>query len=102
MGTVVTKEMHDFVGVISLNRPNKHNAIDDELAAELLAAVEWAVSEEGVRVVLMRGEGRSFSSGRDTSVMGRRNEGDSHFSHLRSRSSSTPAWRTAPSRWSSH
>lgn len=83
MATVVTTRVEDFVGVVSLNRPDKHNAIDDELAAQLLAAVEWAAGEPAVRVVLLRGEGRSFSSGRDTSVMGKRREGDSHFSHLR-------------------
>jgi enoyl-CoA hydratase/carnithine racemase len=48
-----------------LNRPDKRNALSGELIAELSAAVEAAAVDEGVRVVVLRGEGPMFSSGMD-------------------------------------
>lgn len=65
----VLVEDRDGVRSISLNRPRQHNAMDDQLVTELGAAVATAV-ESDVRVIVVRGEGRSFSSGRDTRAIG--------------------------------
>lgn len=80
---LVRTEIADGVGVISLDRPEKHNAIDDALSRQWREALEWAVGEAGARSILLRGEGRSFSSGRDTSELGRREEGESDHSYVR-------------------
>jgi enoyl-CoA hydratase/carnithine racemase len=53
------------VRYLVLNRPDKRNALSGELIAELSAAVEAAAVDEGVRVVVLRGEGPMFSSGMD-------------------------------------
>jgi len=53
---------------VSLNRPDKLNAIDNELARALLAAIEQASGDEAVRVLLLRGNGRAFCAGRDVSA----------------------------------
>lgn len=50
---------------IRLNRPERLNALDRELARDLRAAVGEMVDREGIRIILLRGEGRAFSSGGD-------------------------------------
>jgi enoyl-CoA hydratase len=50
---------------VSLNRPERLNAIDDVMPGEIRAAVEQANEDEQVRVVVVEGEGRAFCSGYD-------------------------------------
>jgi 2-(1,2-epoxy-1,2-dihydrophenyl)acetyl-CoA isomerase len=50
-----------------LNRPEKLNAIDNDLARALLQALAVADTSAQVRVVLLRGNGRAFCAGRDVS-----------------------------------
>jgi 2-(1,2-epoxy-1,2-dihydrophenyl)acetyl-CoA isomerase len=50
---------------IELNRPERMNAWDKQLGADLLAAVELAAGDDGVRAVTITGAGRAFSSGAD-------------------------------------
>ena len=61
-------ESADGIMTVSLNRPDKLNAIDNELARALLAAVEQASRDDAVRVLLLRGNGRAFCAGRDVSA----------------------------------
>jgi 2-(1,2-epoxy-1,2-dihydrophenyl)acetyl-CoA isomerase len=58
-------ESADGIMTVSLNRPEKLNAIDNELARALLAAIEQASRDDAVRVLLLRGSGRAFCAGRD-------------------------------------
>ena len=50
---------------IVLNRPERMNAWDKQLGLDLLAAVELAAEDDGVRAVTITGAGRGFSSGAD-------------------------------------
>src|SRR5215211_2255423 len=50
---------------IELNRPDRMNAWDKQLGADLLAAIELAAGDDGVRAVTITGAGRAFSSGAD-------------------------------------
>jgi 2-(1,2-epoxy-1,2-dihydrophenyl)acetyl-CoA isomerase len=50
---------------IELNRPERMNAWDKQLGADLLAAVELAAGDDSVRAVTITGTGRAFSSGAD-------------------------------------
>jgi 2-(1,2-epoxy-1,2-dihydrophenyl)acetyl-CoA isomerase len=50
---------------IVLNRPDRMNAWDKQLGLDLLAAVELAAEDDGVRAVTITGAGRGFSSGAD-------------------------------------
>ena len=79
---LVTCEVRDGVGIISLNRPERHNSITEDLRAQLRAAFAWAAADKAVRCILIRGNGRSFCSGRDTSQMGVREEGVTHHDAL--------------------
>lgn len=77
----VRYEVTDGVGVITLNRPEVHNAMDDEAAALYKMVLDAALEDDGVRVVLLQGAGKSFCSGRDTTMLGHRarDESDYHF-----------------------
>ena len=50
---------------ITLNRPEKLNAIDTVMTGELMAATDRAQLDDEVRVVVVKGEGRAFSAGLD-------------------------------------
>lgn len=58
-------ESRDGILTLSLNRPEKLNAIDNDLSRALLDALERAAGDPHVRVVLLRGQGRAFCAGRD-------------------------------------
>jgi enoyl-CoA hydratase len=55
----------DRVRRLTLNRPEKRNALCNELRGELLAALEEADRDESVRVMMLRGAGPSFCAGYD-------------------------------------
>lgn len=53
------------IATLSLDRPDKLNAIDNDLARGLLAAIKAAADNDDVRVLVLRGNGRAFCAGRD-------------------------------------
>jgi enoyl-CoA hydratase len=64
-GPVLKYEVKNQIAYITLNRPEKRNAIDDELAQELLKVWPKFEADAEVRVGILRGEGRDFCVGRD-------------------------------------
>jgi enoyl-CoA hydratase len=62
---ILTDDPREGVRRITLNRPEKRNALNNALRAELFAALEKADADPAVRVSILRGAGRSFSSGYD-------------------------------------
>jgi enoyl-CoA hydratase/carnithine racemase len=73
---VVLTSTVDGVGMVSFNRPARHNAIDDELGRVWRTAVTDALADDAVRCLLLCGEGPSFCSGRDTAQLGERPGGE--------------------------
>ena len=59
------------VAVITLNRPDVHNAFDEILIAELTAALEQLDRDPAVRAVVLTGAGKSFCAGADLNWMKR-------------------------------
>lgn len=57
------------VRILTLNRPEKRNALNDGLVAELKAALNAANEDESLRALVVRGEGRDFCSGADLSSL---------------------------------
>jgi len=57
------------VAVVTLNRPEKRNALSLELMRELMAALRAVSGGAGARVVVLAAEGKVFSSGHDLSEM---------------------------------
>ena len=70
------------VAVMTNNRPERHNAANDEMDARLWEVLAEIHERPGVRAVVWRGEGKSFSSGRDTSELGVRSEDISDFDFI--------------------
>lgn len=62
------------VGIVTLNRPEKHNAFDDALILELTQALRDLEANPAVRIVVLSAMGKSFSAGADLNWMKRISE----------------------------
>ena len=67
MAERVTISISDGVADVRLNRPDKRNALDNEMFLAIAAAGERLKTEHGVRAVVLSGEGASFCAGLDFS-----------------------------------
>jgi methylglutaconyl-CoA hydratase len=56
---------------ITLNRPEKRNALDDEMIVEIRGALADSANDPAVRVVLLAGAGKDFCSGADLAAIER-------------------------------
>ncbi|HEY3364985.1 MAG TPA: enoyl-CoA hydratase/isomerase family protein [Symbiobacteriaceae bacterium] len=65
MGQQVQIETFGPVGVITLNRPQRHNSLVPEFLAEFLAGVATLRERKELRAMVLQGNGRSFSTGGD-------------------------------------
>lgn len=66
--TKVRYEVDGAVALVTINRPDVLNAIDQDVFFGLRDAAERAGADPDVRAVVLTGEGRAFSSGLDTSL----------------------------------
>lgn len=60
-------ELAERVATITLARPEKLNAINGSMVREMIAALEAADADDGVRAVIVTGDGRAFCAGADLS-----------------------------------
>lgn len=67
--TKILYQIDGAVARLTLNRPEKRNALDDTIVSELKQALRAAGGAEGVRVVVIEGAGGDFCSGADLSVL---------------------------------
>lgn len=70
MSDRVIVSISDGIADVKFNRPDKRNALDREQFASIAEAGERLKSEQGVRVVVLSGEGESFCAGLDFSMFG--------------------------------
>lgn len=70
MTTKVRLDIDGPVAVITNDNPDKHNAFDDEMDLRLFEILGELAQRRDVRAVVWRGEGKSFSSGRDVAALG--------------------------------
>lgn len=68
--TTLRLDLADGVLDLSLNRPEKSNALNDALWRELRVAFDWADAEPAVRAVVLSGAGRHFCAGIDLDMLG--------------------------------
>lgn len=66
----VLYSVDDRVALITVNDPDRRNAVTDEIAAGLRAAVDRADSDPGVHAVIVTGAGSAFCAGADLSALG--------------------------------
>jgi methylglutaconyl-CoA hydratase len=57
------------VATISLNRPDIRNAFNEVMISEITSAFREIEKEEGIRVIILKGEGKSFCAGADLNWM---------------------------------
>jgi len=67
----VSVSASDGAAVVTLDRPETHNAFDDALIADLTSVLNEAGSDPAVRAIVLRGSGRSFCAGADLGWMRR-------------------------------
>ena len=65
--TSVETTLEDGILLVEMNRPARRNALDETLQGELLRVFEDAVTDGGVRGIILTGRGESFSAGGDIS-----------------------------------
>ena len=59
----------DGIATITLNRPDVHNAFNDEIISRLIAAIDTCAEHQDVRVVILKSTGKNFSAGADLAWM---------------------------------
>jgi methylglutaconyl-CoA hydratase len=69
--TYIATELDGPIAIVTLNRPDKHNAFDDALIAELTAQLKAVDEIPAARVVILSATGASFSAGADLNWMKR-------------------------------
>ncbi len=67
--TLIYEVKEEKVAFITLNRPEKFNPLNNELAREMKEAMDMAEKDEDVRVLVLTGAGKAFSAGGELSVL---------------------------------
>jgi enoyl-CoA hydratase len=70
---LLTFDVADRIATVTVNRPDKLNALNDALMAELGRAIDEAVGREDVGGVLLTGAGRAFVAGADIAELAGQN-----------------------------
>jgi len=73
MAPPVLLDVDNQIAVITLNRPERRNAINQQLLIDLYGILETVTASEAVRVVILTGNGPSFCAGLDLEAIGREN-----------------------------
>ncbi|TWC38613.1 enoyl-CoA hydratase [Pseudomonas sp. SJZ079] len=68
---VVLYEVRDAVALVTMNRPEYHNAQNSQMTYALDAAFRRACDDDAVKVIVLRGAGKHFSAGHDIGTPGR-------------------------------
>ena len=71
MSDLVITEDREAVRHVVLNRPEKRNALNEDLVLAIGAALRAAADDPAVRCVVLRGAGPVFSAGMDVARAGR-------------------------------
>lgn len=72
MTNLVELKVSDGIATLLLNRPEKRNAMSDDMRTEFIAALERVSTDKTIRALVLSGNGKSFCAGGDISGMERR------------------------------
>ena len=73
-GALILEQRHEGIAVLVMNRPDRLNALNNELASALNEALGRIAKDPSVNVVVVTGAGRAFCAGGDLGVIGRGRE----------------------------
>jgi methylglutaconyl-CoA hydratase len=65
----ISFELKDSIGTVWLNRPDVHNALNEQMISEIADCYSEINNMTDVRIVIMRGRGKSFCAGADLNYM---------------------------------
>jgi enoyl-CoA hydratase/carnithine racemase len=83
MTGTVRLDLEGTIATITNVNPEKHNAFDDDMDAQLFAILDELAQRRDIRAVIWQGEGKSWSSGRDVGSIGTLNVPLSHHELMR-------------------
>ena len=69
MTALVELAVEDKIAIVTLNRPEVRNAINDAMRSELVAVLERVAADQAVRALVLTGAGKGFCSGGDIAGM---------------------------------
>lgn len=70
----VLYEVSDTIAVLTLNKPERLNAVDPDMRKQIGKCIDRATDDDNVRVLVITGSGRAFCAGGDVKTMGDRLE----------------------------
>lgn len=70
--TLIDLKVEQAIATITFNRPDKRNAMSDEMRTEFIHALEHVAADPAIRAVVLTGAGKGFCAGGDISGMQRR------------------------------
>lgn len=65
-------QLTDAIATITLNRPDKRNAMSDDMRTEFINALEYVAADKNIKALVLTGAGKSFCAGGDISGMHKR------------------------------
>lgn len=93
-------ETDERIAFITLNRPEKLNALSNNLRGEMIHAMKEAEAAPEIGVIILRGAGRAFSAGYE--LANREAPPDSRYVHARSRLPDSGSTHPGPMEWAHH
>lgn len=97
-GTIRLETGDDGIATLTLDRPDKHNAMNGAMIGELARAAELLGADDNVRVVVLRSEGKTFCAGGDLGWMREQAEKDraGKIGEARALAGMLAAWNALP------
>ena len=72
MNDLVILEVQAGIATLTLNRPDKRNAMSDDMRAQFIDALESVAADKAIRALVLTGAGKGFCAGGDIAGMERR------------------------------
>jgi len=94
-------EIEGRLAFITLNRPERLNALSNNLRGEVMHAMKEAEANRDVGVIILKAEGRAFSAGYDLTPS-RAASSESQYVHPRSKLPDTGSTHPGPMEWARH
>lgn len=74
MADLIILDVKDGIATLTLNRPDKRNAMSDEMRTDFIGALESVAADKEIRALVITGAGKAFCAGGDIAGMEQRME----------------------------
>lgn len=69
---LITLQVQDSIATLTLNRPDKRNAMSDDMRTEFIDALERVAADKSIKALVLTGAGKGFCAGGDIAGMQKR------------------------------